>query len=35
METKEEKIEWMIIAEKSMSKLWNNKKDDKIWSKYL
>jgi len=32
---KKEKIGWMILAEKSMNKLWNNKKDDEVWSKYL
>ena len=31
---KKEKIGWMILAEKSVSKIWNNKKDE-IWSKYL
>lgn len=33
--TRKEKIGWMILAEKSFKKIWNNKKDDKIWSKYL
>ncbi len=33
--TKKEKIGWMILAEKSMGKIWNNKKDDDTWSKYL
>ena len=32
---KKEKIGWMVIAEKSMSKIWNNRKDDEIWIKYL
>ncbi|MBS3153440.1 ribbon-helix-helix protein, CopG family [Candidatus Woesearchaeota archaeon] len=32
---KKEKIGWMIIAEKSMKKMWDNKKDDKIWEKCL
>lgn len=32
---KKEKIGWMILAEKSMNKIWDNKKDDKVWSKYL
>ena len=32
---RKEKIGWMILAENSMKKLWNNKKDDEIWSKYL
>ena len=30
-----EKIGWMILAEKTMNKIWNNKKDDETWSKYL
>lgn len=33
--TKKEKIGWMILAEKSLNKIWDNKKDDKVWSKYL
>ena len=33
--TKKEKIGWMILAEKSMRKMWDNKKDDEIWNKYL
>lgn len=33
--TKKEKIGWLILAEKSMEKIWNNKKDDEIWSKYV
>jgi len=32
---KKEKIGWMILAEKSMNKIWDNKKDDEVWSKYL
>ena len=32
---RKEKIGWMIVAEKSMKKLWDNKKDDKTWSKYV
>ena len=32
---KKEKIGWMIIAEKSMKKMWDNKKDDDVWGKYL
>jgi len=32
---KKEKIGWMVLAEKSLNKLWDNKKDDKTWSKYL
>ena len=33
--SRKEKIGWMVIAEKSMEKIWNNKKDDEIWNKYL
>ena len=32
---RKEKIGWMIIAENSMKKIWNNKKDDENWSRYL
>lgn len=32
---RKEKIGWMILAEKSMSKIWDNKKDEEVWSKYL
>jgi len=32
---RKENIGWMILAEKSLAKIWNNKKDDEIWSKYL
>jgi len=34
-ETKKEKIGWMILAEKSLNKMWNNKKDEGVWAKYL
>ncbi len=30
-----EKMGWLMLAEKSMKKIWDNKKDDKIWKKYL
>ena len=33
--TKKEKIGWMILAEKSLNKMWNNKKDEEVWAKYL
>ena len=33
--SKKEKIGWMILAEKSMSKIWDNKKDNEVWGKYL
>lgn len=32
---KKEKIGWSVIAEKSLKKIWNNKKDDKLWENYL
>jgi len=32
---RKEKMGWLILAEKSMKKIWDNKKDDKVWSKYL
>jgi Arc/MetJ-type ribon-helix-helix transcriptional regulator len=32
---KKEKMGWLVLAEKSMNKIWDNKKDDKIWRKYL
>ncbi|PIN90813.1 hypothetical protein COU60_00530 [Candidatus Pacearchaeota archaeon CG10_big_fil_rev_8_21_14_0_10_34_76] len=32
---KKEKYGWLVIAEKSMNKLWDNKKDSEVWSKYL
>ena len=32
---RKEKIGWIIMAEKSMKKIWDNKKDDEMWEKYL
>ncbi len=32
---RKEKIGWMIMAEQSMKKIWDNKRDDKEWSRYL
>ena len=32
---KKEKIGWLILAEQSMKKIWDNKKDDEVWGKYL
>jgi len=32
---RKEKIGWLILAEKSLEKIWDNKKDDETWSKYL
>lgn len=34
LEGKKEKFGWMALAEKSLDKVWNNKKDDEVWSKY-
>ena len=31
---RKERIGWIILAEKSFKKIWNNKKDE-VWSKYL
>ena len=31
---RKEKIGWMILAEKTMSKIWNNKEDE-VWNEYL
>ncbi|MBS3138582.1 ribbon-helix-helix protein, CopG family [Candidatus Woesearchaeota archaeon] len=33
--TKKEKIGWLALAEKSMAKIWDNKKDDETWNAYL
>ena len=30
-----EKWGWLALAENSLTKLWDNKKDDETWSKYL
>lgn len=32
---RKEKIGWFILAEQSMKKIWDNKKDNEVWSKYL
>jgi hypothetical protein len=32
---RKKKIEWLIMAERSMKAMWDNKKDDEVWSKYL
>ncbi|MCK4744918.1 AbrB/MazE/SpoVT family DNA-binding domain-containing protein [Candidatus Parcubacteria bacterium] len=32
---KQEKEEWQFLAEKNMSKIWDNSQDEKIWAKYL
>lgn len=30
-----EKAGFLVLAEKSMKKIWSNKKDDEIWRRYL
>ena len=30
-----EKQGWQALAEKSLEKIWKNKHDDEVWSKYL
>ena len=32
---RKEKAGWLILAERSMNKMWNNKKDEEVWKKYL
>jgi metal-responsive CopG/Arc/MetJ family transcriptional regulator len=32
---RKESIGWMVLAEKSMKDIWDNKKDEEVWSKYL
>ncbi len=34
-DSQKEKFGWLVVAEKSLNKLWNNKKDVEVWSKYL
>ena len=34
-EVQKESAGWLVLAEKSMEKLWNNKKDDETWIQYL
>ena len=31
----QEKQGWLALAEKNLESLWDNKKDDKEWAKYL
>jgi len=35
MKINKEKQGWLGLAEKSMEKIWNNKKDEEIWKKQL
>ena len=32
---RKEKMGWLAVAEKSMEKIWDNDKDEKVWKKYL
>ena len=32
---KSEEAGWLALAEHSLSKIWDNKKDEKAWGKYL
>ena len=32
---RKEKIGWLMLAEISMKRIWDNKKDDEVWSKYV
>lgn len=32
---RKETIGWMILAEKSLEKVWDNPKDEKNWKRYL
>jgi hypothetical protein len=34
-ESQKEKQGWLALAEKSLEKIWNNKKDAETWDKYL
>ena len=34
-EERKETIGWMLLAEKSLRKLWDNPKDEKVWGEYL
>jgi len=34
-DSQKERFGWLVLAEKSLGKLWSNKKDEGIWSKYL
>lgn len=32
---KKEKYGWLVLAEKSLQKIWDNEKDEATWKKYL
>ena len=35
LEGNKEKMGWLSLAEKNLAEIWDNTKDDEIWSKYL
>ncbi len=34
-EVKKKKQGWLVLAERSMKKIWDNPKDEEIWKEYL
>ena len=32
--SQKEREEWQALSEKSLKRVWDNKKDDEVWSKY-
>ena len=32
---RKENAGWLLLAERSMKNLWDNKKDDEVWNQYL
>ena len=32
---RKENMGWLALAEKSLNEMWDNKKDDETWSKYI
>ena len=32
---RKEESGWLALAEQSLSSIWDNKKDEKVWSRYL
>lgn len=34
-EEEKERLGWMILAEQSLAKIWDNPKDEEVWKKYL
>lgn len=34
-DVKKEKQGWLILAERSMKKIWDNPKDEEVWKEYL